>query len=189
LKLSFKKRVSNEGHQNKINESEITSNINYNLEKQILREFDKDKDQKWKNSTTDRQNEVIEEKVFVMENSTLKNNDKETPTISSQSDKDNSSSIEQYYCTFCNEKLENEWKKPNWRWNLDKNIKICVNCYNSKEKEFQRTLNFCKMCNLKLKFIRYNPKPEWKIKGQLCRKCWDKQNDDYKNKQKNSDYN
>jgi hypothetical protein len=24
-----------------------------------------------------------------------------------------------------------------------------------------------------MKLFRYNPKPKWKIEGQLCRKCWD----------------
>jgi hypothetical protein len=34
-------------------------------------------------------------------------------------------------------------------------------------------INFCVNCGKKIGFIRYNPKPKWKIDGQLCRKCWD----------------
>jgi len=33
--------------------------------------------------------------------------------------------------------------------------------------------NFCSICGIKIGLIRYNPKPKWKIDGQLCKKCWD----------------
>ena len=38
-----------------------------------------------------------------------------------------------------------------------------------------RKKNFCGICGTKLGFIRYNPKNNWKIKGQLCKNCWDAQ--------------
>ncbi|HEX5519051.1 MAG TPA: hypothetical protein VFX18_01280 [Candidatus Nitrosocosmicus sp.] len=79
-------------------------------------------------------------------------------------------------CNNCKEKVENDWKKPNWKWNMDKDTKLCLKCYSSKEKEYEKLLNYCAICNSKLKFFRYNPKPRWKLKGQLCRKCWDLQN-------------
>lgn len=89
-------------------------------------------------------------------------------------------------CNRCKEKLSEEWKKPNWKWNLDKGIKFCLNCYEIKEKEHENIMNYCIICDSKLKFLRYNPKPEWKIKGQLCRKCWDYKNAEYKSEKINN---
>ena len=79
-------------------------------------------------------------------------------------------------CNNCKEKVENDWKKPNWKWNMDRDTKLCLKCYSLKEKEYEKLLNYCAICNSKLKFFRYNPKHRWKLKGQLCRKCWDLQN-------------
>jgi len=83
-------------------------------------------------------------------------------------------------CHHCNEKLGGNWKEPHWKWNLDKNTKFCARCYGIKETEYEKLMNYCAVCNSKLKFIRYNPKPKWKIRGQLCRKCWDSENSKYK---------
>lgn len=83
---------------------------------------------------------------------------------------------EEERCNNCNEKVENDWKKPNWKWNMDRDTKLCLKCYSSKEKEYEKLLNYCAICNSKLKFFRYNPKHKWKLNGQLCRKCWDLQN-------------
>jgi hypothetical protein len=83
-------------------------------------------------------------------------------------------------CHHCNEKLVSDWKEPHWKWNLDKNIKFCTRCYGIKETEYEKLMNHCTICNSKLKFIRYNPKPKWKIRGQVCRKCWDSENSKYK---------
>ncbi len=85
-------------------------------------------------------------------------------------------------CIGCKEILTEESKKPHWKWNLNNNGKLCLNCYDIKEKEYEKLINFCAVCNSKLKFLRYNPKPEWKIKGQLCRKCWDIQNTEFKSR-------
>lgn len=82
-------------------------------------------------------------------------------------------------CEFCKEKLD-EWKKPNWKWNIERDTKLCPKCYTIKEKEYEKLLNYCTLCDSKLKFFRYNPKPQWKIKGQLCRRCWDSKNNQYK---------
>lgn len=30
----------------------------------------------------------------------------------------------------------------------------------------------CSNCGTKLKFFRYNAKPNWEIRGQLCKKCF-----------------
>lgn len=83
-------------------------------------------------------------------------------------------------CNRCKEKLGDDWKKPHWKWNMDKNKKFCINCYKIKETEHEKIINYCIMCDSKLKFLRYNPRPEWGLKGQLCRKCWDFKNTTYK---------
>jgi hypothetical protein len=87
-------------------------------------------------------------------------------------------------CHHCKEKIDEEWKEPHWKWNLDKNIKFCMKCYGTKEIEYEKLMNYCVVCSSKLKFIRYNPKPEWKLRGQLCRMCWDSQNRKYKGDKK-----
>jgi len=52
---------------------------------------------------------------------------------------------------------------------------LCKTCFDNKEGDFKTKKEFCSICNKKMGFIRYNPKPEWKVKGQLCRTCWDEQ--------------
>ena len=41
------------------------------------------------------------------------------------------------------------------------------------EEEHAAKKNYCSLCGTKMGLFRYNPKPKWKIDGQLCRKCWD----------------
>lgn len=72
--------------------------------------------------------------------------------------------------------LDADKKKPEWKWNKDKVKVLCPQCYEKTEADFNRKLNFCAVCDIKMGFIRYNPKPKWRIDGQLCRKCWDEQN-------------
>ena len=67
-------------------------------------------------------------------------------------------------------------KNPRWQWALENDIALCEKCYNQKELDYQNKINFCLKCGKKIGFIRYNPKPKWKIDGQLCRKCWDTMN-------------
>ena len=52
---------------------------------------------------------------------------------------------------------------------------LCKKCFDEKELDFNKEKNFCGICGTKLSFIRYNPKNNWKIKGQLCKNCWDAQ--------------
>jgi hypothetical protein len=81
-------------------------------------------------------------------------------------------------CTICKKEivLEIDKKKPRWQWNMESGSMLCKNCYNNKEADYDKKLNFCAICNKKMGFIRYNPKPKWEIEGQLCRECWDKRN-------------
>jgi hypothetical protein len=79
-------------------------------------------------------------------------------------------------CSLCNKLIESERKHPRWQWNMESDAVLCNNCYLEKEKEYMERLNFCSACKKKLGFVRYNPKPAWKVNGQLCRQCWDRLN-------------
>ena len=81
-------------------------------------------------------------------------------------------------CGICKKEitLEIDKNKPRWQWNMESGSMLCKNCYDSKEAQYNKILNFCTICNKKIGFIRYNPKPKWEIEGQLCRECWDKKN-------------
>ena len=81
-------------------------------------------------------------------------------------------------CDICNNviALDTDKKKPEWKWNMDMGTVFCPQCYEKTKADFNRKLNFCAICDIKMGFIRYNPKPKWRIDGQLCRKCWDEQN-------------
>jgi hypothetical protein len=77
-------------------------------------------------------------------------------------------------CFICHNILDKEKKKKaRWQWGMENDIFLCEKCYIQKEQDYQTKLNFCVKCGKKIGFIRYNPKPKWKIDGQLCRKCWD----------------
>ena len=52
---------------------------------------------------------------------------------------------------------------------------LCKACFDKKESSHDKKKNFCVLCGAKMGIIRYNPKPKWKVNGNLCRKCWDGQ--------------
>ena len=83
-------------------------------------------------------------------------------------------------CFMCKEKISSEIKKPEWKWNLNTIQPMCIVCYESKSKEYEKIINYCNECNKRLGFIRYNPKPLWGVNGQLCRACWDLKNSTFK---------
>ena len=83
-------------------------------------------------------------------------------------------------CFVCKNLISGEVKKPEWRWNLNPTQLMCIQCYERKAKEYEKINNYCYECNKKLGFIRYNPKPLWRINGQLCRPCWDLKNSTFK---------
>ncbi len=83
-------------------------------------------------------------------------------------------------CFVCKNLISSEIKKPEWKWNLNTSQSMCVECYERKSKEYEKINNYCNICNKKLGFIRYNPKPLWGINGQLCRPCWDSKNSTFK---------
>jgi len=80
-------------------------------------------------------------------------------------------------CSLCGRELlvEADKNKARWQWNMESGSILCKKCFADKSSEHERKLNYCSICNGKLAFVRYNPKPKWNIEGQLCRKCWDEQ--------------
>lgn len=81
-------------------------------------------------------------------------------------------------CGVCNREVTSEMEqiRPKWKWNMDTNLILCKRCYTRKDLEHEKRINYCSLCGSKMSFFRYNPKPKWKIEGQLCRRCWDNSN-------------
>ena len=80
----------------------------------------------------------------------------------------------QNQCFICHNIIDQDKKKKaRWQWRMENDIFLCEKCYNKKEQDYQTKIDFCVKCGKKIGFIRYNPKPRWKVDGQLCRKCWD----------------
>lgn len=79
-------------------------------------------------------------------------------------------------CYSCRCKLSTGGLQANWKWNLEPHTRFCSECYTKKDNEYERRVNFCNTCHKRLGFVRYNPKPIWKLSGQMCRKCWDSKN-------------
>ena len=90
-----------------------------------------------------------------------------------QKEEEEKNNQKQNKCFICHDILDQEKKKARWQWGLENDIFLCEKCYTQKEQDYQTKVNFCVRCGKKIGFIRYNPKPKWKIDGQLCRKCWD----------------
>jgi uncharacterized CHY-type Zn-finger protein len=79
-------------------------------------------------------------------------------------------------CAVCGGELGDIAVKPRWQWEMQAGTLLCQQCFNKKDAEHNKKLNFCAVCGTKIGFIRYNPKPAWKIEGQMCRSCWDRRN-------------
>ena len=80
-------------------------------------------------------------------------------------------------CALCNTEIQDgAAKKAKWQWNLDAGAIVCPSCFDRKDKEFDKRINYCAVCGVKMGIIRYNPKPLWNIDGQICRRCWDIRN-------------
>lgn len=85
-------------------------------------------------------------------------------------------------CGLCSTEFTSEADllRPKWQWNMEMGLKLCKQCYAVRNSEYERRINFCALCGKKLSFFRYNPKPKWKMEGQLCRSCWDSSNTQWK---------
>ena len=80
-------------------------------------------------------------------------------------------------CALCKAAIEEGGsKKAKWQWNLEAGAVVCASCFDKKDMEFEKRVNYCAACGVKMGIIRYNPKPTWNVDGQLCRNCWDLKN-------------
>jgi hypothetical protein len=91
--------------------------------------------------------------------------------------------LETAKCAVCDGKITSEVEqlKPKWQWNMDSNSMLCKRCFARKDLEYEKRINYCALCGTKMSFFRYNPKPRWRVEGQLCRRCWDTSNARWKN--------
>ena len=51
--------------------------------------------------------------------------------------------IKESYCSLCNIFIESDKKNPKWQWNMESNIVLCPECYDKKQKEYEKSINFC----------------------------------------------
>jgi hypothetical protein len=80
-------------------------------------------------------------------------------------------------CAICKKELtDQEQNKPKWQWEMESGALLCKSCYQKKDADYNKKMNFCAICNCKLGLFFYHPKPAWQIEGNLCRKCWDQRN-------------
>ena len=131
---------------------------------------------KRKSSRSNKEEDIDTSKEYFQPNETVESNIS-NPVKNSHPIK---SETNYQICFVCNNLISGEIKKPEWRWNLNTSQPMCIECYERKSKEYEKINNYCNGCNKKLGFIRYNPKPLWGIKGQLCRTCWDLKNSTFK---------
>jgi uncharacterized CHY-type Zn-finger protein len=88
-------------------------------------------------------------------------------------------------CAICKKELTDHGDddagryKPRWQWEMESGTLLCKSCYKKMEAKYNKKLNFCAICNSKLGFFFYHPRPAWQIEGNLCRNCWDRQNNIY----------
>ena len=129
-----------------------------------------------KEEDTDTNKDIDTNKIYSQPNETVKSN------ISNSVKNSYPMKTETNYqvCIVCKNLISGEFKKPEWKWNLDTTQPMCNQCYERKSKEYEKINNYCYECNKKLGFIRYNPKPLWCISGHLCRSCWDIKNSTFK---------
>jgi hypothetical protein len=83
-------------------------------------------------------------------------------------------------CAICKTEIvdkQNQYK-PRWQWEMESGTLLCKSCYQKKDADYDKKMNFCTICNDKLGMFFYHPKPAWQIEGNLCRKCWDRRNKD-----------
>jgi uncharacterized CHY-type Zn-finger protein len=85
-------------------------------------------------------------------------------------------------CAICkNELADHDQYKPRWQWEMEPGTLLCKSCYEKKDLDYNKRMNFCATCNAKLGLFFYHPKPVWQIQGNLCRKCWDRRNNNNSN--------
>ena len=87
-------------------------------------------------------------------------------------------------CAICKKGLADreDQNKPRWQWEMESGTLLCKSCYQKKDAHYNKKLNFCAICNSKLGLFYYHAKPAWQIDGNLCRKCWDRRNNNNNDK-------
>jgi hypothetical protein len=85
---------------------------------------------------------------------------------------------EEEKCAVCDKEIieKEDRNKPKWQWEMESGVLLCKACFQKKDSDYNKRMNSCAICNGKLGMFFYHPKPAWHIEGNLCRKCWDKQN-------------
>ena len=73
--------------------------------------------------------------------------------------------VKSFCCTCKIKKKVSELWEPRWQWDMQG--LLCKTCFDKKESDFNSKKAFCTLCGIKLGFFRYNPKPNWKIEGQM----------------------
>ena len=79
-------------------------------------------------------------------------------------------------CAICRKEITEDSHKARWQWEMDQGALLCKSCFEKKDTDYNKKTNFCAICYGKLGMFYYHPKPAWHIEGNLCRKCWDRQN-------------
>ena len=86
---------------------------------------------------------------------------------------------EEQNCAVCGKVIthKEDKNKPKWQWEMESGTLLCKACFDKKDTIYNKKMNFCAMCNGKLGMFFYHPKPAWHIEANLCRRCWDNQNE------------
>jgi hypothetical protein len=80
-------------------------------------------------------------------------------------------------CVVCRKEIsDQDSNKPKWQWEMESGSLLCKPCYEKKDGDYYKKMNFCVSCNIRLGRFFYHPKPAWKVEGNLCRRCWDERN-------------
>ncbi|HLG37173.1 MAG TPA: hypothetical protein VI338_03495 [Nitrososphaera sp.] len=78
-------------------------------------------------------------------------------------------------CAMCSEEILKDSQKPKWQWEMESGILLCKSCFEKKDTDYNKKINFCTACGARLGMFYYHPKPAWHIQGNLCKKCWNSQ--------------
>jgi hypothetical protein len=52
-------------------------------------------------------------------------------------------------CAICNKELtaDEDRNKPRWQWNMESGTLVCNSCFQKKDVDYNKRMNFCVMCN------------------------------------------
>jgi NADH pyrophosphatase NudC (nudix superfamily) len=181
LKFSIIKRIQFGKNNKKTKFPNISIHNNQPLQKTNQRTMDENAEDERETSANNDEQETKNTEIAKDRSNMATDKESQQPEGAKKEGQDEE---EEEICIYCKEKLVDEGKRPHWKWNMDRDTRFCPKCYSIKETEYEKLMSNCSVCNSRLNFIRYNPKPEWKLKGQLCRKCWDSQNFKFKNDKK-----